>query len=295
MLVGVHENYQGNRATTFARTAGSFPGTEVTREFTADVLQPQDLVRHLVARCQPIWEASKVTVWSFKPDAAAVDSGRWKPHVEALAAYIKKNRLQSKVIVCVWHEPENDFRQPEDFVRLYNTVHDWIKSVDPSIQTTHAALGFYYRNVSAPTAKRWITKADIHSIDIYSGRSFPLDMTLGTSKAFQTWRKALPAGAKWGVSERGWIADSTKAVERVASIEAEAEWLAALPVAERPAFYIVWNTPGTENDPKIVLDNAGTAAVNKLFGRLSQVVCPLCQGTGFAEAGKQYVVTGGNR
>jgi hypothetical protein len=49
----------------------------------------------------------------------------------------------------------------------------------------------------------------------------------------------------------------------VRAVRAESNRLAAL----RPDFYIVWNTPGVEADPKIVLD-AGRAAVNSMFAKL---------------------------
>lgn len=284
MKIGVHENYQGPKATTFARTAESFPRTEVTREFDGAPITPQDVVRKMVHLCQPLWDAGKVPVWSFKPTPADVKSGAWKPFILALGQYIKDNNLQGRVIVCFWHEPENDvpkyFKNAADFVGYFNTLHDWLTSVDPSIVTTHAALGYQYRNLTIGQAKAWITKCTVHSIDIYSGRSFPLGMTLANSKAFQTWKASRPSGSQWGVSERGWIADATGSEQRAASIDAEADYLVSLAPADRPVFYIVWNTEGVENDPKIILDAAGTAAVNRMFDRLSQVVCPLCHGTG---------------
>jgi hypothetical protein len=293
--VGIHEQYQGAKATTFARTASRFPGTEITREFEGAVLSPQDMVGRLVLRCQPIWQAGKTAVWSFKPNPADVTSGAWKPHIQALAQYIKDNRLQDKVIVVIWHEPENDvpkwFRNGSEFSQYFNTVQRWLFEVDPSIVTSHAALGYAYRNLSIGQAKAWVTECTIHSIDIYSGRSFPLGMTLGNSRAFATWKASRPKGARWGVSERGWIADESRSEERAASIKAEADYLASLSPVERPDFYVVWNTEGTENDPKIILDDAGTAAVNVLFGRLSTVICPLCSGVGNIPSDKQFTLT----
>lgn len=288
MRLGVHENYQGPAKTSFARTATSFPRAEVTREFEADVIPPQDLVRRLVARCQSIWDAGKCAAWSFKPTPADVKSGKWKPYVLALGQYIKDNSLQDKVIVIFWHEPENDvpkyFKNAADFVALFNRCHDWLMSVDDSIVTSHAALGYQYRNLSIGQAKAWVTKCTIHSIDIYSGRSFPLGMTLGTSKAFAAWKGSRPPRSRWGVSERGWIADATGSEQRAASIDAESDYLAALAPADQPDFYIVWNTEGVENDPKIILDQAGIDAVNRMFTRLSVVECPTCNGTGVVPA-----------
>ena len=295
MKVGVHEQYQGAKATTFARTASRFPSAAVTREFESGVLQPQDLIGRMIARCGAVWQAGKTAVWSFKPDPAAVSNGEWKPYVQHLAQYIKDNSLQEKVIVVIWHEPENDvpkfFKNAADFVRLFNTVHGWLKDVDPTIVTSHAALAYAYRNWTVGQAMAWVTKCDIHSVDIYSGRSFPLAMTIANSKAFQTWKSSRPASAAWGISERGWIATDSRSAERVASINAEADYLASLPEADRPAFYIVWNTEGTENDPTIILDDAGVGAVNELFDRVTEVVCPLCDGHGRIPSDKRFTLT----
>lgn len=306
MKIGIHENYQGKTPTTLERTASRFPLLQVTREFEAGALPAQDLVKRMVARCQPAWDAGKTAVWSFKPAPADVASGAWEPYVLRLAHHIKDKGLQDRLVVVIWHEPENDFDDPAEFVTLFDTVHDWLMSVDPTIVTSHAALGYYYRNISVEAARRWTTKATIHSIDLYSGRSFPLQMTLGTSTAFRTWKQSRPAGARWGASERGWIANAGMSQLRVESIDAEADWLAALPVDDLPDFYCVWNTVGTENDPAIVLDDAGEAAVNRLFQRLSAppvrpgpvpapaaVTCPLCQGAGTVQPGKYVIVTVG--
>lgn len=284
MKVGVHEDYQGPRALTWGVTAQRFPLAEVTREFEGGVLEPQDLIGRIIARCGQIWAAGKTAVWSFKADPVNVANGQWMSYVHALAQYIKDNHLQDKVVVVIWHEPENDvpkyFKNAADFVRYFNTVQSWLFDVDPTIVTSHAALGYWYRNVSVGQAKAWVTNCTIHSIDIYSGRSFPLSMTLGTSKAFATWKASRPVGSRWGVSERGWIANSARFEERIASINAEADYLGELPTDQQPDFYVVWNTEGTENDPTIILDQGGMDAVNGMFDRITQVECPTCHGTG---------------
>ncbi len=285
MKLGVHENYQGPLARSVAQTVAAFPLAEVTREFEAGILEPQSLVTRIERRCGPVWAAGKTAVWSFKPNAAMVLSGAWQPYITALGRYLAAEGRADKTDVVIWHEPENDMGA-EQFVTLFNTVHDWLKAASGGVVvTSHAALGWRYRNWTVEQASHWVTRADIHSIDLYSGRSFPLAMTCQTSVAFQVWKESRPAGTRWGVSERGWIADPTGTAQRVAAIDAEAEWLRALPVAEQPDFYIVWNTPGVENDPKIVLDAGGVAAVNDLFGDLTQVECPLCHGAGTVPPG----------
>jgi hypothetical protein len=272
MRVGVHENYQGPDKTTLALTLARFPQIDITREFEAHPLPAQDLVGRINARCGIIWLAEKSCVWSFKPLPADVKSGAWRLYVRELAQYLADTHLENRTVITIWHEPENDvpkwFRSPADFVRVFNTVHDWLISVDGLIETSHAALGYLYSRMTDRQARQWVTRASIQAIDVYSGRSFPLDMTLATSVAFARWKATRPAGSKWAVSERGWIAVPALSAQRSASITAEADWLVSLPLADRPDFYIVWNTPGVENDPTIPLDAAGRAAVNAMFARL---------------------------
>lgn len=290
MIVGVH-----NESTAaLAKSVTTFPLSVVERPFVADPITAQDLITRFKATALRYVEAGQTVVWSFKPTPADVANGAWKPFVQAFARYLKDNGYTDRVIVVIWHEPENDvpkyFKSAADFVRLFNTVHDWLIEVDPSIRTSHAALGYYYRNVTIAQAKQWVTKCSIHSVDIYSGRSFPLSMTLRDSKPFKIWKDSRPIGAKWGVSERGFIATADKSAERVKTIDAESDYLASLAPADQPSFYIVWNTAGTEKDPTIVLDAAGEAAVNRMFARLTQLICPLCHGAGRVDPGVTYTV-----
>lgn len=291
MLLGVHNEPSAD----VRRAAEKFAVSEVERPFVSSPIPAQDLIAKFEATACKYVKAGQTVVWSFKPLPADVASGAWKPHVEQFARYLQVNEMTDRVIVVIWHEPENDipkwFRNAAEFVKLFNTVHDWLTAIEPSIQTSHAALGYFYRNLTAAQARQWVTKCTVHSIDLYSGRTFPLSMTLKDSKAYQTWKASRPAGSKLGVSERGFIAAPEKSAERVAAIDAEADYLASLPPEEHFEFYIIWNTPGTEKDPTIVLDDAAIDAVNRMFARLAQPVpCPLCQGTGQAERGTTYTI-----
>lgn len=295
MRVGVHNDTTG----PLGRAATTFSLSAVERLFVSAPITAQDLIKRFEATALPYVEAGQTVVWSFKPMPTDVASGAWRPFIEQFARYLQVNELTDKVVVVIWHEPENDtpkwFKTPADFVELFNTVHDWLTAIEPNIVTSHAALGYYYRNVRATEASQWITKCTVHSIDLYSGKSFPLSMTLGTSQAFKTWKASRPVGARWGVSERGWIADAAHSADRAAAIDAESDYLAALAPADQPDFYIVWNTPGTENNPKIPLDDAGTAAVNRMFARLTQLVCPLCNGAGNVDPKMTYTVVRASR
>lgn len=266
-----------------------FPLSTARRTFVGPgPLSAQDLVPTLGAA---LAGHNDMVVWSFKPLASDVANGAWKPFVTKLAQYIRDNKLQSRVVIVIWHEPENDFKTPALFVSLFDQVHDWLTAVDPTIRTCHAALGYYYRNVTPATAAQWVTKATVNAVDIYSGNSFPLGMTLGDSTAFQTWYGSRPHGRPWAVAERGWVADPAHSADRVASINAEAAWLSSLPAAGRPMFYIVWDTIGTEKNSGLQLDSAAVDAVNVLFARLARPVCPLCHGSGSVDAGTYTVVT----
>lgn len=322
MLMGVHEQYQaGPNRTTPEGTLERYPLARATREFKSGVITPQNLIPSLKTLCQATWDADMTCVVSFKFDPENVYTGQWQPHIEQAMRWIEDNKVSEQTIVVIWHEPEDDandsftgdkargraFADGETFVKYFNKVHGWIKTANPRIRTSHAALGYGYREkrggpgdksawVADPS--KWITNADIHGIDLYSGRSFPLEMTLETSTGFNRWKSTLPVGAKWGVSERGWIADAGKSVERANSIRAEFSWLAALPTDQLPAYYLVWTTEGTENDPKIILDESGRLAVNEGFKSLtdkltipveplpepspeqSMITCPLCHGEG---------------
>lgn len=328
MLFGVHEQYQaGPNRTTPVGTRERYPLLDVTREFKAGVITPQNLIPSLKYLCQATWDAELTCIVSFKFDKENVFNGKWQPHIVQAMNWLKDNGHASDTIVVIWHEPEDDasdsfrdgrsktFSDGAEFVRYFNIVHDWIKSVDPLIKTSHAALGYGYRpKVGGPGDKsawvaepeQWRTKADIDSIDIYSGRSFPLDMTLGTSPAFKRWFDSRESNKEWGVSERGWIADAGKSADRAKSIDAEFEWIASLPIDALPYFYVVWTTEGTENDPKIILDDAGIEAVNRGFGHIqaridestlppvqpppSMMTCPLCSGSGEVPTGATYTV-----
>lgn len=332
MLLGVHEQYQSDSATTPEATKTRYPLTSITREFKGGVLKPQNLLPSMKNLCEKVWAAGLVVNVSFKLSPAEVFNGQWRPFIDQLGHYIVDQGRLGQTIVTLWHEPEDDtrdsfpngvksgkvisFKTGEEFVRYFNTVHGWLKEVNPNIVTSHAALGYGYRPaVGGPNDKsawvgnpeQWVTHADVHAIDIYSGRSFPLDMHLGVSEAFKRWKDSRPLASRWGVSERGWTAPVAFHTQRALSITAEFAWLKSLPVEERPAFYIAWLTEGVENDPHLRPDTLMTQAINDGFALalgpdLPPVEptkpttpetreCPLCHGTGTVPASANIIIT----
>lgn len=326
MLLGVHEQYQGDSATSPDATITRYPNTMVTREFKGGVLKPQNLVKSLINLCQSVWDAGLVANVSFKLSPAEVTNGEWEIYVKQLCRFLVDNGRTGKTVLTFWHEPEDDsrdsypngtnktlaFNDAAEFVTYFNTIHRWVKEVSANITTSHAALGYGYRPnlgskdksayVTNPDA--WRTQADINAIDIYSGRSFPLSDTLPDSAAFKRWRDS--HGGPWGVAERGWTASPDAHAERADSIARELAWLKTLPDTERPVFYIVWLTEGVEGDDNLKPDDTMTNALNTGFAGIltptpepdptpdptpTDQQCPLCHGTGRVPVGSYTITT----
>lgn len=335
-IVGIHQQYQGSTdLTTVEKTLEEYPLTQATREFNANPIVPQNLIPKVENACREVWDAGLIATWSVKLTPADVKSGKWKPYIEQLASYIKSQGLEDKFILVIWHEPENDvpkwFASGADFVAYFNKVHDWVKAIAPNILTSHAALGYQYGdknmgtssnpkwtpiNLDDEAAKTWKTKADINTIDLYQGRSWPLAQIMPENSAFKRWYRTIvtTSGKPWGVSERGFIADPSKPAllaDRVTTIKREADWVASLPDAEKPAVILLWDTIGTEGDEFIpIRDEAGKEAVRYYMERIStepvpeepepdpepqlppvgQTDCPLCHGSGLVAAGQTITI-----
>ena len=273
-----------------------FPGTTNTRVFTNDILLPQPLIPKIVAAAGPSWDAGATCWWSVQLSVAYVADGTWEAYVRELASYLK-DHPDFKTVVVLWHEPEDNFLDAREYVSYFNRINGWLKDVHPDIKTCHAANSYYYRQggaIASPSA--WRTDADIHSTDIYSGRSFALNTILPEQTAFTRWREGL-VGAEnpYAITERGWFAkvgDPALSALRAATIRREAEWLRDTSEGQLCTSYIVWNTPGYQNYPDLVLDRDGELAVTDLmhtFVRppppppvLRKVTqeCPTCYGTG---------------
>lgn len=331
VLAGVHEQYQGSDATTPAETLERFPQAVITREFQASPIGPQNIVPKLKSLCQDVWDAGLVAAVSFKFTPADVLSGAWKPYIQSAVAWLRDNGYGDKTLFIIWHEPENDvpkwFRNAEDFVVYFNKVHDWVKAIDPNLLTVHAALGYRYADknmgtVSNPNmqpididdarAKVWgRTKADIKCIDIYSGRSFPLKTILPELTGFMRWVTfTVGDTAKYGVTERGWMADTSQEyTDRAATVMREGDWLRGTELGRRCIVWIAWLTAGTENDLTLKPDSKMASAVNYVLAKVNEpdptpepeppaeeppiatlTDCPLCHGGGKVPAGHTYTI-----
>lgn len=272
LLFGVHDNDKPTG------TAARF-GVNVlnaTRLFAAGPVQPLppgDLVAKLTGSCAAAWAAGWTAVWSFKPDPAAVKSGAWRPHVEALGQYLAAHP-EKKTIVVIWQEPENDvpkfFARPEDFVSMFDTVARWLRDAWPAGVVAQVAMAYRYADgvdITDAVAPRWRTSADIHLVDAYSGRSMPLNTILPELSGYRRWRKFVAGDDPWGVGERGWTCKPAESGPRAAAMERERQWLAANP----PAVYLLWNTAGTEGDPGLIFDGPAEGAAGRILRTLADV------------------------
>jgi hypothetical protein len=316
VLAGVHEQYQGTvDVTTPEHTLERYPKTAVTREFANGVITLQNIVPKLINLCQNVWDAGLTAAVSFKFSVADVLSGAWKPYIQSAAAWLRDNGHDDDTIFIIWHEPENDvpkyFTGAVQFVQYFNTVHDWVKAIAPSLLTAHAALGYRYADgidIDDTKAAIWgKTKADIKGIDIYSGRSFPLGTILAELTGFKRWvTYVVGATASYAVFERGLMADTAAEYDlRATIIRREADWLRSDPVGKRCKVYIMWLTSGTENDVTLKPDAKMKDAVNYLLAKVTEpdptpvpvepapattTACPLCMGSGQVATGQTYTI-----
>lgn len=257
LLFGVHENNDP------AHTAGRVGGN-ATRTFTSGVIGPRDLIKEVQAKCGPTWKAGQTAVWSVKPNPDQVRSNAWRAPFVDLAAYLREHP-ENRTLVVPWHEPENDvpklFSDAADFVRLFETVAGWIRGANAGLPVVHAALGYRYAaQLDDAGARAWRTSADIHCLDIYSGRSNPLATILPELIGYRRWREQVVGDDDWGITERGWTITPLPdgkgggtSAQRQAAMAREAAWLQAQ-APDLPQVYLLWNTAGTEGDQGLVFD-----------------------------------------
>ncbi len=292
LLYGVHENV--DPAGTVKRLGGN-----ATRDFTPGVIGPRDLVKAATAVCAPSWKAGLTSVWSFKPLPADVASGRWRPFVEEFGRFLADSP-DKRTVVVPWHEGENDvpkwFRDADAYVRMFDTVAGWLRSTHPGVVIAHAALAYRYgdgKGIDDKMARRWRTSADLHCVDIYSGRTNPLETILPELSSYRRWREHVAGDSPWGVTERGWTCQKHDFGRRAATISREAEWLAAQ--ALQPEIYLLWNTGGSEGDAGLVLDNTAEIAAKGLLTRHARRVEGRIGGVlGLRAAAGNAVVPGGD-
>ncbi len=269
LRVGVHD--ERPPALVFA----AFPGATLTRPFIGPgVPKPgTDLVARFEAAARPTWDAGGTPVVSLKLNPADVAAGAWDDGLRALGGWLAG---QPDAVVILWHEPEDDHATPaaaRAFVAAFNHGRALLKQAHPALVVAYCAMGYQWRPGSRSTAEAAVWRgvaADLYLCDVYSGKSFPASAILPEHAGFARWKKEIvdkTPGRRWGVGERGILAGPTRA----ATWDREAAWLAGTDCA----LYMVWNTPGTEDDVRWVqrdTESAGgddAAAVRELVAALA--------------------------
>lgn len=246
LRVGVHDDRPP------AQVFAAFPGATVTRPFIGPgVLKVgTDLVARFEVAARPTWDADGTPVVSLKLNPVDVAAGAWDDGLRTLGVWLAG---QPETVVILWHEPEDDHATPaaaRAFVAAFNHAGTLLKQAHPALVVAYCAMGYQWRPGSRSTAEAAVWRgvvADLYLCDVYSGKSFPASAILPEHAGFARWKKEIvdkTPGRRWGVGERGILAGPTRA----ATWDREAVWLAGTDCA----LYMVWNTPGTEDDVRWV-------------------------------------------
>ncbi len=229
-------------------------------------------------------DAGMKCIVSVKTNVTATRNGSWNSRFVELGAHLQS--IADKVEVVWWHEPEDDGFGGQAFVHAFNKVYDKIKEGGSNVKVGSSHMAYQWAPNSSGSASiggytntpaDWLSyngvnlKADFVAADVYSGRSFALEHTLGTHPGYVRWKSAFytPLCNARGSSipvyltERGFETPSStnttnRSALRVTTIENEFDYLAG--ATENIKKYIFWSSPGTEDAPGLDLDTAAEDA-----------------------------------
>lgn len=275
-IPGVHDDRDG------AALLRVFPGVRYTRVFVAGQLSDPnvDLITKVRNVCADSWANGLIPIVSIKLNPAQVIAGRWDTKLRDLGAWLTQ---RPTTLVSFWHEPEDDW-PASTFVPYFNTARDRLHDGGPGIAVVYAAMAYQWAPGTRPgTSLRGHTddpaawaavQADIYAVDVYSGRSFPLDAILPEHAGFARWYQHMIAavpGRRWMAAERGFEADAAHSALRAATIRREGEWLLTTAPTTHPGCvgWVYWATGGTEESSTLPLDPAGEAAVHDVVAALA--------------------------
>lgn len=264
MEFGIHEDYPPQD------TAARWPQVKYTRTFIDAVVYPGSLISKFTYYAKPSWDAGLTPVVSFRPVADDVSSGKWDTWLRELGTWLSG---QPEALVVIWHEPEGSM-PGSTFQALFNRCRNNLKLGFPGLKVGYAAMAYHWNvkwnnpNLSVAgktdTPAAWRVQADFYAVDVYSGFEFAVNTILPEISGFTRWASLLvPTGAPIFIAERGFkLKDVSQSPERVAAIAREAAWLRSDdPLAKRISAYCYWSSTGVENDPLMVLDAPGVAAL----------------------------------
>lgn len=186
--------------------------------------------------------------YSVKPpngDIAGFIDGKYDKQLGAVA-----KDLPAGTRFTVFHEPEDNMSGP-DFAKVAKKTVSVVKGANAGAEVWYVAMAYQWRTNSkgnVTTNKGWIDAAKVVDgvgVDVYASKSHFVAME--DDKGFQRWWAEIvkPSGKKWGVIERGVVADSgTKA--RVDTLTKD--W--ALAKSRKADMFLYWNAAEYElTDP----------------------------------------------
>ncbi|RZT17690.1 hypothetical protein EV649_5247 [Kribbella sp. VKM Ac-2569] len=264
VLMGVHDDVAPKDL------AKRYPGVRATREFVNGVQSTKtDLRKKYAGVAQASWDAGLIPFVSIKTAPEATGSGMYDVRFRELAVWLKE---QPDTYFIWYHEPENDM-DGQTFAKAFKRVRDVMKAANPQVKVGYSAMAFQWDGrPRTKDPKPWRVEADFYGADTYSGGTQPATAIVSEHAGHVRWYREVVqqtpgAAAKWGLTERGF--KGTKSDQaRASEIDRETAYLDGLPAGSRPAFYLYWNTKGTEGDPDLVNGPKAQAAVARMVGKL---------------------------
>jgi len=284
--IGVHEDWTATPpGRTPTQVLARYPKSGLGRPFIAGKQTTvQDLRPKALNALQPYLDARTDVIYlSYKLDPTQTANGSWDAKNQELGTYLAtlQTTYGVKIVVIPWHEPEDDFSSGSAFVSYYNRVHDKIKLGSSAIKVKPCFMAYHWAPGSGGsiagktnTPSAWFTNLKMDdgvTIDVYNGRSFPLDQVLTEHPGFARWIQYLPSNVRYNLTERGWETPSStnstnRSALRASTMRREFDWLlSSNSIALRCDDYMIWSSPGTENAVGLIMDSAAEAEIDRFL------------------------------
>jgi hypothetical protein len=281
--IGIHEDWTATPpGRTPAQVLARYPKSGIGRCFTGNpITTVQDLRPKVLSTLKPYLDAGTPVIYiSIKTDIAKTRNGDFNTKYAEVGGQISglKAEYDTDIVVIPWHEPEDNFSSGDAYVHYYNKVRDNIKLGGPDVKVKPCFTAYHWAPGAAGSIggktndpSLWFTGLkmdDGAAVDVYSGRSFPLDQILPEHPGFARWVSFLPASVRISITERGWETPSStnstnRSALRAATEEREFNWLLSSdPTARRIDDYIIWSSPGVEGAQGLIQDAAAVAKID---------------------------------
>lgn len=284
--IGIHEDWTATPpGRTPTKVIERYPKSGIGRCFTGSpIITVQDLRPKVLATLQPYLTAGTKKIYiSIKTDITQTSAGSWNARYTELAVYIAQLKVQYNVdiIVIPWHEPEDNFSSGTAFVTYYNKVYDAVKAGSSAVKVKPCFLSYHWApgtggsiGGKTNTPGLWFTNlkmTDGVTVDVYSGRSFPLNQILMEHPGFSRWILYVPNTVRINLSERGFETPSStnstnRSSLRASTMRREFDWLLTSdPIAMRCDDYTIWSSPGAEKAAGLIMDAAAEAEIDRFL------------------------------